>query len=69
MKRIRLALPAPYVGLRPFSENESLLFFGREPQVRDLLRKLESRQRFTAVLGASGSGKSSLVRAGLIPAL
>ena len=69
MKHIRLSLPAPYVGLRPFTENESLLFFGREPQVRELLAKLERRQRFTAVLGASGSGKSSLVRAGLIPAL
>jgi hypothetical protein len=69
MKRIKLSLPAPYVGLRPFTENESLLFFGREPQVRELLAKLERRQRFTAVLGASGSGKSSLVRAGLIPAL
>ena len=69
MKHIRLSLPAPYVGLRPFTENESLLFFGREPQVRELLAKLERRQRFTAVLGASGSGKSSLVRAGLLPAL
>ena len=69
MKRITLALPAPYVGLRPFTEAEALLFFGRDSHVRDLLAKLERRQRFLAVLGASGSGKSSLVRAGLIPAL
>lgn len=69
MKRITLTLPAPYVGLRPFTEDESLLFFGRESHVRDLLASLERQQRFTAVLGASGTGKSSLVRAGLIPAL
>ena len=69
MKRITLSLPAPYVGLRPFTEAEALLFFGRDAHVRDLLAKLERRQRFLAVLGASGSGKSSLVRAGLIPAL
>ena len=69
MKRITLSLPAPYVGLRPFTEAEALLFFGRDAHVRDLLAKLERQQRFLAVLGASGSGKSSLVRAGLIPAL
>lgn len=69
MKRITLALQAPYVGLRPFSEREALLFFGREQHVRELLTKLEGRQRFIAVLGASGTGKSSLVRAGLVPAL
>lgn len=69
MKRITLAVQAPYVGLRPFSEREALLFFGREQHVRELLTKLEGRQRFIAVLGASGTGKSSLVRAGLVPAL
>ncbi|QOJ23232.1 MAG: WD40 repeat domain-containing protein [Gammaproteobacteria bacterium] len=69
MKRITLTLPAPYVGLRPFEEKDALLFFGREAHVRDLLAKLEHQQRFIAVIGASGSGKSSLVRAGLIPAL
>src|SRR4030095_7656164 len=69
MKRITLALPAPFVGLRPFTEKEALLFFGRDVHVRDLLIKLEQKQRFVAVLGASGTGKSSLVRAGLIPAL
>ncbi|MBS0498260.1 MAG: AAA family ATPase, partial [Proteobacteria bacterium] len=69
MKRITLSLPAPYVGLRPFDEKDALLFFGREAHVRDLLAKLEHQQRFISVIGASGSGKSSLVRAGLIPAL
>jgi hypothetical protein len=68
MRRITLALPAPYVGLRPFEERDVLLFFGRDAHVRDLLRRF-AQQRFTAVIGVSGSGKSSLVRAGLIPAL
>ena len=68
MKRITLALPAPYVGLRAFEADDALLFFGREAHVGDLLHKLAS-SRFTTVIGASGSGKSSLVRAGLIPAL
>lgn len=60
--------PAPYVGLRPFERHESLLFFGREEQVDQLLDKL-GEIHFLAVLGLSGSGKSSLVRAGLLPAL
>jgi WD40 repeat protein len=69
VNRITLTLPAPYVGLRPFTEKDALLFFGRQTHVADLLRKLEGRQRFIAVVGASGTGKSSLVRAGLVPAL
>ena len=69
MNRITLSLPAPYVGLRPFEEKDALLFFGRDVHIRDLLTKLENKQRFISVIGASGSGKSSLVRAGLIPAL
>jgi formylglycine-generating enzyme required for sulfatase activity/energy-coupling factor transporter ATP-binding protein EcfA2 len=68
MKRITLALPAPYVGLRPFEESDALLFFGRKAHVDALLCKF-AQQRFTAVIGVSGSGKSSLVRAGLLPAL
>ena len=47
---------------------ESHLFFGRDQQVAELVARLE-RNRFLAVVGVSGSGKSSLVRAGLIPAL
>jgi energy-coupling factor transporter ATP-binding protein EcfA2 len=56
----------PYPGLRPFKFEESYLFFGREGQSEDLLRRLE-RSHFVAVVGTSGSGKSSLVRAGLLP--
>ena len=59
---------SPYPGLRPFRENEADLFFGREEQVEEMLAKLEDRC-FLAIVGTSGCGKSSLVRAGLIPAL
>lgn len=58
----------PYVGLRPFQMDESLLFFGREDQTLELLQRLH-KHSFVAVVGSSGSGKSSLLRAGLIPAL
>jgi PQQ-dependent catabolism-associated CXXCW motif protein len=59
---------APYPGLRPFRDYESDIFFGREEQTDELLARLD-RCRFLAVTGASGCGKSSLVRAGMIPAL
>ena len=58
----------PFPGLRPFNTNESHLFFGRETQIDSLLSKL-ARFRFLAVMGSSGSGKSSLVRAGLMPTI
>lgn len=58
----------PFPGLRPFRQDESDLFFGRENQVHELLRRLQINQ-FLAVVGTSGSGKSSLVAAGLLPAL
>ena len=58
----------PFPGLRPFDFEESALFFGRDGQSEEMIRKL-GRTRFLAVVGASGSGKSSLVRAGLLPAL
>lgn len=58
----------PFPGLRPFEPGEDHLFFGREKQVDELLRRLRVN-RFLAIVGTSGSGKSSLVRSGLIPAL
>ena len=58
----------PYPGLRPFSREEADCFFGREDQIDQLLDRL-AETHFLAVLGTSGSGKSSLVRAGLLPAL
>lgn len=59
---------SPYPGLRPFEEQESSIFKGRDRQVGEVLRLLE-RYRFAVVTGASGCGKSSLVRAGVLAAL
>ncbi|HXO27675.1 MAG TPA: hypothetical protein VOA80_10050 [Thermoanaerobaculia bacterium] len=58
----------PFPGLRPFEPEEDYLFFGREKQIDELLRRLRTN-RFLAILGTSGCGKSSLVRSGLIPSL
>lgn len=58
----------PFPGLRPFREDEEYLFFGRETQVDAMVDKL-ARTHFLAVVGTSGSGKSSLVNCGLRPAL
>ena len=59
---------SPYPGLRSFGRDEADTFFGRQDQTVKLLQKLQ-QARFLAVVGSSGCGKSSLVRAGLIPAL
>jgi WD40 repeat protein len=61
-------LQNPFPGLRPFREDEEYLFFGRENQVDAMVNKLAAT-RFLAVVGNSGSGKSSLVNCGLRPAL
>lgn len=58
----------PYPGLRPFQQDEANIFFGREEQIDELLQKLDEH-RFVSVIGSSGCGKSSLVRAGMIAAL
>ena len=58
----------PFPGLRPFEKREADIFFGRHDEVSEMLSQLESRRLLT-VIGSSGCGKSSLVRAGLLPAL
>ncbi|MFE2103901.1 hypothetical protein [Streptomyces sp. NPDC059468] len=58
----------PYRGLARFEPGDADLFFGRN-QLTDRLLALTRSRRFTAVFGPSGSGKSSLLRAGLIPRL
>ena len=66
---MRAQAPAnPFPGLRPFEPDENHFFFGRETHIDELQRRLRAH-RFLSVVGTSGSGKSSLVRSGLIPAL
>jgi hypothetical protein len=61
-------VPAPYVGLDPFGLGDRERFFGRDADIRELVARVE-RLPLTIVTGASGSGKSSLVLAGLLPEL
>jgi energy-coupling factor transporter ATP-binding protein EcfA2 len=68
VKTDTVGLVNPFPGLRPFEAAETHLFFGRDGQSSEIVARLE-RQRFVAVVGTSGSGKSSLVRAGLLPLL
>ncbi|TAH49077.1 MAG: hypothetical protein EYC68_18255 [Chloroflexota bacterium] len=59
----------PFKGLDFFDESDAALFFGREALTEKLARAVQNSQFLAVVVGASGSGKSSVVRAGLIPAL
>ena len=56
----------PYPGLRPFNEDESIFFKGREGHIDKIISQLQEK-KFLMVTGASGDGKSSLIYAGLIP--
>lgn len=62
-------IPNPFKGLEAFQQTDASFFFGREQLVKKALAALKPgrSRRFLAVVGASGSGKSSLVRAGVIP--
>jgi WD40 repeat protein len=64
-------LPNPFRGLEAFLEVDAAYFTGRDDAVADLIERIQDpkKPRLLAVVGASGSGKSSLVRAGLIPAI
>ena len=64
----------PYPGLLAFEDADAAVFFGRENEIRDALDALSRQRRFGGarfmlLLGASGSGKSSLLRAGILPRL
>lgn len=58
----------PYPGLRPFLDHEAALLLGRERQVREVIERMRETH-FIAVIGGSGSGKSSLIHAGVVPEL
>ena len=60
---------APFKGLQFFDVEDANLFFGREAATAQLVERLRESRDVLVVVGASGSGKSSLVRAGVIPAL
>ncbi|NYH55756.1 energy-coupling factor transporter ATP-binding protein EcfA2 [Nocardiopsis arvandica] len=65
---------SPYPGLASLQEDEAAVFFGRATQTAEAMRRLngvgtDPHERFLAVIGASGSGKSSLVQAGILPRL
>lgn len=64
-------IPNPFKGLEAFQQTDAPFFFGRESLIKKSLERLRADrpERFLGVVGASGSGKSSLVRAGIIPAL
>jgi hypothetical protein len=65
----------PYLGLKTFQPDDSPLFFGRAAKIQELVDRLRNNfgtskeERFLALIGASGNGKSSLALAGLIPAI
>ncbi|MCU0475352.1 MAG: TIR domain-containing protein [Anaerolineae bacterium] len=65
------SIPNPFKGLEAFQQTDSAFFFGREQMIKKALNVLKPGRpkRFLAVVGGSGSGKSSLVRAGVIPQL
>jgi hypothetical protein len=59
----------PYRGLQSFEVEDEQFFFGREPQVASMLESVRTGKRFLAIVGASGSGKTSLAQAGVLAAL
>src|SRR5690242_7014424 len=58
--------PEPYPGLRAFEPGEWAIFFGREPMIDEVITRL-LRRHMVVVHGSSGCGKSSLIRAGVLP--
>jgi WD40 repeat protein len=62
-------LSCPYPGMRPFTRDDAARFFGRDVELDRIIRRLQRGEREIYVIGASGSGKSSLIAAGLVPRL
>ncbi len=66
---VHVALPCPYPGMRPYSADDADHFHGRGAEIDELLGRLRAGEREIYVIGPSGSGKSSLVAAGVLPRL
>jgi WD40 repeat protein len=62
-------LPCPYPGMRPYTAEHAASFHGREPEIDEIVDRLRAGEREIYVIGPSGSGKSSLVTAGVLPRL
>ncbi len=58
----------PFVGLKSFEDCDSHLFFGRDDQIKNVITNLKNTG-FTTIIGSSGSGKSSLIKSGIIPSI
>lgn len=61
-------IPCPYPGMVPFNSSQASSFYGRNTEINELLQRLRN-QRYLFVIGPSGSGKSSLINAGLLSRL
>jgi hypothetical protein len=66
---LRMDLPCPYPGMRPYTTDEAAGFHGREAEIDELIGRLRAGEHEICVIGPSGSGKSSLVSAGVLPRL
>lgn len=66
---LRRELPCPYPGMRPYTADEAARFHGRDTEIDELICRLRAGEREIYVIGPSGSGKSSLVTAGVLPKL
>lgn len=66
---IRVSLPCPYPGMRPYTADDADHFHGRGAEIDKLIGRLRAGERELCVLGPSGSGKSSLVASGILPRL
>jgi len=62
-------VPCPYPGMRPFAADDADRFHGRDAEITELISRLRAGEREIFVIGPSGSGKSSLVTAGVLPRL
>jgi hypothetical protein len=62
-------MPCPYPGMRPFAADDADSFHGRDSEIAELIGRLRAGEREIFVIGPSGSGKSSLVTAGVLPRL